>query len=125
MGYSLLADAVVLVHGLFVLFVVFGGLPVLRWPRLAWFHLPAAVWGAGIELSGGVCPLTYLEVRFRRLAGEAGYAGSFIEHYLVPLIYPEGLTRQGQIVLGLLAALLNLAVYGVVFLRHRRGKGRG
>lgn len=122
MGYSLLADGVVLAHGLFVIFVVLGGFPVLRWPRLAWFHLPAAVWGAGIELSGGVCPLTRLEVSFRRLAGEAGYAESFIEHYLVPLIYPAGLTRQGQIVLGLLAALLNLVVYGVVFLRRRRGK---
>lgn len=122
MGYSLLADGVVLAHGLFVIFVVLGGFPVLRWPRLAWFHLPAAVWGAGIELGGGVCPLTRLEVSFRRLAGEAGYAESFIEHYLVPLIYPAGLTRQGQIVLGLLAALLNLVVYGVVFLRRRRGK---
>ncbi|ABB32797.1 hypothetical protein GeomeDRAFT_2076 [Geobacter metallireducens RCH3] len=119
MGYSLLADAVVLVHGLFVLFVVLGGLVVLRWPRLAWLHVPAAIWGAMIELSGKVCPLTYLEVRFRRLAGETGYTESFIEHYIVPLIYPPGLTRGWQIAVGLLVAALNLAVYGVLHRRRR------
>lgn len=122
MGYSLLADAVVLVHGLFVLFVVLGGVAVLRWRRLAWLHLPAAVWGAFIELTGGVCPLTHLEVWLRRRAGESGYEGGFIDHYLVPLIYPPGLTRQWQIVLGLLVVALNLAVYGFILLRRRSGK---
>ena len=119
MGYSLLADAVVLVHGLFVLFVVLGGVAVLRWRRLAWLHLPAALWGAFIELSGKVCPLTYLEVRFRRLAGETGYTESFIEHYIVPLIYPPGLSRKWQLALGLLVVALNLTVYGII-LRWRR-----
>lgn len=124
MWYSLLADGVVAVHGLFVLFVVLGGLAVLRWRRMAWLHVPAAVWGALIELFGGICPLTHLEVWLRRLAGERGYQGGFIEHYLVPLVYPEGLTRGGQIILGLLAAALNLAVYGVI-LRYRRREKNG
>ncbi|AJE02710.1 DUF2784 domain-containing protein [Geobacter pickeringii] len=123
MVFSLAADLVVLVHGLFVLFVVAGGVAVIRWPRLAWLHLPAVVWGGVIELGGGVCPLTFLEVRFRRLAGEAGYAGSFIEHYLVPVIYPAGLTRGGQLLLGILALVWNGVVYGVA-LRRRRKKGR-
>uniref|UniRef100_A0A831XLP0 DUF2784 domain-containing protein n=1 Tax=Geobacter metallireducens TaxID=28232 RepID=A0A831XLP0_GEOME len=121
MAYSLLADAVVLAHGLFVLFVVLGGVAVLRWRRLAWLHLPAALWGAFIELTGGGCPLTHLEVWLRRRAGESGYEGGFIEHYLMPLIYPPGLTRQWQIALGLLVAVLNLAVYGVFLWRRRRG----
>lgn len=120
MGYSLLADAVVLVHGLFVLFVVVGGFAVLRWRGLAWFHLPAAVWGAFIELTGGVCPLTHLEVWLRRRAGGAGYEGGFIAHYLVPLIYPPGLTREWQIALGLLAAALNVTIYGFLLQRRRR-----
>ena len=122
MVYSLLADGVVVVHGLFVLFVVLGGLAVFRWRRLARLHVPAAVWGAWIELSGGVCPLTHLELWLRRLAGEGGYHGGFIEHYLVPLVYPEGLTRGGQIALGLLVAALNLAVYGMILRYPRREK---
>ncbi len=120
MGYSLLADGVVVVHGLFVLFVLLGGLAVLRWRRLAWLHVPAAVWGALIELAGGICPLTHLEVWLRRRAGEAGYEGGFIAHYLVPLVYPPGLTRSWQIALGLAVAALNLAVYGFMLLRRRR-----
>ncbi|WP_306532478.1 DUF2784 domain-containing protein [Geobacter sp.] len=120
MGYSLLADAVVLIHGIFVLFVVLGGVAVLRWRRLAWLHVPAAVWGALIELTGGVCPLTHLEVWLRRRAGEQGYEGGFIDHYILPLIYPAGLTREGQIALGLLVVALNLAVYGFILLRSRR-----
>lgn len=124
MGYSLLADGVVVVHGLFVLFVVLGGLAVLRWRRLAWLHVPAAVWGALIELSGWVCPLTHLEVWLRRRAGGVGYEGGFIEHYLVPLVYPPGLTREWQVALGLLAVTLNLAVYGVI-LRYRNRQKNG
>jgi len=120
MGYSLLADAVVLVHGLFVLFVVLGGVAVLRWRRLAWLHVPAALWGALIELTGEVCPLTHLEIWLRRLAGGTAYEGGFIEHYLVPIIYPPGLTRQWQIVLGFLVVILNLAIYGAILRRRRR-----
>ena len=111
MPYAVLADLVVVVHALFVLFVVFGGLAVLRWRRFAWFHLPAAVWGVAIELGGWVCPLTYLENYFRRLGGESGYSGTFIEQYLEPLLYPLGLTEQSQLFLGLAAFLINLAIY--------------
>ncbi|WP_298435146.1 DUF2784 domain-containing protein [Geobacter sp.] len=125
MVFSLAADLVVLVHALFVLFVVAGGVAVIRWPRLAWLHIPAAVWGTLIELGGGVCPLTFLEVRFRRLAGEAGYAGGFIEHYLVPAIYPAGLTRNGQVLLGILVLLWNGGVYWVALRRWRRQRRKG
>ena len=112
MPYAILADLVVLVHSLFVLFVVFGGLVVLRWRRLAWLHLPAAVWGVAIELGGWLCPLTYLENYFRRLGGESGYSGTFIEQYLEPLLYPLGLTEQSQLFAGLVAFLINFAIYG-------------
>jgi len=111
MLYTVLADMTVLVHALFVLFVVFGGLAVFRWRRLVWVHLPAAIWGGVIELSGWVCPLTYLENYFRRLGGESGYRGTFIERYLEPVLYPLGLTQHTQIILGLLAILFNLLIY--------------
>jgi Protein of Unknown function (DUF2784) len=120
MPYGALADAVLLVHLGFVLFVVLGGLLVLRWPRVAWLHLPAAVWGALIEFTGGVCPLTPLENHWRRLAGQSGYPGGFIDHYVTAVLYPHGLTREVQFVLGLAVVLLNAAVYRRV-LRHRRG----
>ena len=120
MPYSLLADLAMLVHGLFVLFVVCGGLAVVRWPQLVWLHLPASAWGVVIELGGWVCPLTYLENHWRRLAGESGYAGSYIRHYLEPVLYPLGLTRTGQVLLGVLALLINLAVYAVLLRRLRR-----
>lgn len=111
MPYAVLADLTVFVHALFVIFVVFGGLAVLRWRRLARLHLPAAVWGAAIELGEWVCPLTYLENHFRRLGGEGGYRGTFIEQYLEPLLYPLGLTRETHIILGLAALLVNFLVY--------------
>ncbi|MFJ4290361.1 DUF2784 domain-containing protein [Cupriavidus sp. NPDC089707] len=114
-----LADLVVVVHGLFIVFVVAGGLLVLRWPRLAWVHVPAAVWGVLIEWVGGTCPLTPLENALRRAAGEAGYSGGFIERYLLPLIYPAGLTPAVQFWLGLVVLVVNVAVY-VVWWRRRR-----
>jgi hypothetical protein len=117
------ADLVVLAHFLFILLVVFGGLLVARWPRLAWIHLPAAIWGVLVELMGWYCPLTPLENRLRRAGGEAGYEGGFIEHYLVPLIYPDGLTPRIQIVLGLAVLLINLAVYGWIICRWKRRQG--
>ncbi|HEY6839418.1 MAG TPA: DUF2784 domain-containing protein [Geobacteraceae bacterium] len=88
MLYSILADLGVLHHGAFVLFVVGGGFLVIRWPRLAWIHIPAALWGATVEFTGWICPLTPLENHFRLLAGDEGYSGGFIAHYLVPLLYP-------------------------------------
>jgi hypothetical protein len=109
--YSLLAAAVVALHLAFILFVVLGGLALRRWPRLAWAHLPCAAWGAFVELSGRICPLTPLEIALRRRAGEAGYAEGFIEHYLAAIVYPEGLTRELQLGLGVAVLLLNAAAY--------------
>jgi hypothetical protein len=117
--YRALADLVLVVHFAFVLFVVFGGLLVLRWPRVALLHIPAAIWGVLIEYSGWICPLTPLENSFRRAGGEAGYSGGFIQHYIQPVLYPAGLTRSTQIVLGSLALVVNLTAYGVVMARKR------
>lgn len=119
MVYRLLADLVVVLHFAFVLFVVFGGLFALRWPRAAWIHLPAALWGAGIEFVQGICPLTPLENRLRRLGGEAGYSGGFVERYVTAALYPEGLTREVQLVLGGLVILVNVVVYAMVWRRRR------
>ncbi len=118
MPYGLMADALLLLHGGFVLFVVAGGLLVLRWPWLAWLHLPAALWGAVIEFAGFVCPLTPLENAWRRAAGGTGYQGGFIEHYILPVLYPRALTRNTQLVLGLVVVLLNLFIYWRVFRRR-------
>lgn len=116
--FHLWADVTVVLHALFVLFVLFGGVAALRWRHLAWYHLPAALWGAAIELGGWICPLTYLENHFRRLAGGSGYGITFIEHYLEPLLYPLGLTRHSQFVFGISALCINLALY-IVFWHHR------
>jgi hypothetical protein len=109
--YLVLADAVLVVHLAFILFVVLGGLLVLRHPRLIWLHLPMAAWGALIEFAGWICPLTPLEMRLLRLGGEEAYSGDFIGHYIVSLIYPEGLTRELQFLLGALVLAVNAAVY--------------
>jgi uncharacterized protein DUF2784 len=111
MNFHFWADMVVFLHATFVFFVLFGGVAVLRWRRLAWLHIPAALWGAIIELGGWICPLTYLENYLRRMAGGAGYGVTFIERYLEPMLYPLGLTRHTQLVFGLSALLLNLAIY--------------
>lgn len=121
MIHRFLADAVLVLHLGFILFVVLGGLVVLRAPRLAWLHLPAVVWGACIEVFGWICPLTPLENRLRALGGEDGYAGGFIEHYLTALIYPAGLTRNLQFLLGMLVVAINLAVYLRLWQRRRKG----
>jgi hypothetical protein len=118
--YRVLADVVLMVHLAFVLFVVLGGLLVLRWPRLAWLHVPAAIWGVLIEYTGWICPLTPLENSYRTRGGEAGYTGGFIQHYIQPVLYPAGLTRGTQIVLGSLALLVNLTAYFVVIARRNR-----
>lgn len=116
----LLADVVLLLHAAFVLFVMLGALLVLRWPRLAWVHVPAVLWGAGIEFTGRVCPLTPLENHLRRLAGDEGYAGGFVEHYVFPVLYPDGLTRNAQLVLGVLVLVINVTVYGWAIRRRHR-----
>ena len=114
------ADAVMLLHLAFVLFVVFGGLCVLRCPRMALAHVPAFLWGAWIEVSGGTCPLTPLENALRHRAGEAGYESGFIERYLYPLLYPPGLTRDAQLWVAAAVLVLNGLLYGWLLLRRRR-----
>ena len=124
MLYSWLADLIVFLHLGFVLFVVFGGLLVLRRPRVIWLHLPAALWGAAVEFGGWLCPLTPLEIWLRTRAGGEGYRGDFIEHYLMPILYPAGLTRVNQLVLGLVVVAVNAAVYGWLWRRRSRRESR-
>jgi Protein of Unknown function (DUF2784) len=119
-SYGTLAELVVALHFAFVVFVALGGFLALRWPRVAWVHLPAALWGALIELVGWVCPLTPLEKWLRAEAGLAGYRGGFVEHYILPVLYPAGLTRGVQLFLGAVVVLVNGAVYWAV-LRRRPG----
>lgn len=119
MAYRAAADAILVSHLAFVLFVVFGALLLLRWPLLAWLQIPAVVWAAFIEFSGTICPLTPLEVALRQRAGQAGYGGGFIDHYLVSLLYPEGLTQNTQTMLGAAVVAINTAIYIVAF-RHWR-----
>jgi hypothetical protein len=116
--YRLLADLVSIVHLAFIVFVVLGGLLVVRRPRVAWLHVPAVVWGACIEFLNAPCPLTPLEQQFRRLGGQAGYDGGFIEHYVTAIIYPDGLTRGMQITFGALVVLINLVVYSRAWRRR-------
>lgn len=111
MIFSLLADVVLLLHLAFILFVVLGAFLARRFPRLVWLHLPAAAWGALVELAGWVCPLTPLENHLRRLGGEAGYEGGFIGRYLLPVVYPEALSRQLQVALGLGVIVINVVAY--------------
>ena len=118
-----MADATVIVHLAFILFVVFGGLLALRWRRVVWLHVPAALWGAAVEFTGRICPLTPLENRFRLASGAPTYHSSFIAHYLVPIIYPADLSREMQIALGLMVVVLNAAIYGALW-RRRAGAGR-
>lgn len=117
MIYRLLADFVLILHFLFIVFVVFGGLLVFRFPRIALAHIPAACWGTFIELTGGLCPLTGMEVRLRQIAGDAGYSGSFIEYYILPIIYPAGLTRDIQFSLAGVVILINIVIYGIILYR--------
>lgn len=120
MTYRLLAELVVALHLGFILFAVFGGLLALGRRRWAALHLPAMAWAALIEFAGWGCPLTPLENWLRRAAGEAAYEGDFLERYLVPLIYPPGLTRSHQVALGIALLAFNLVVYSVLWRRRPR-----
>ncbi|MEM7397091.1 MAG: DUF2784 domain-containing protein [Verrucomicrobiota bacterium] len=120
MIYRLLADGVLLFHFAFILFGLFGGLLILRRRIFLWIHLPVVAWIVAIEFVGWICPLTPLENRLRAAGGEAGYQGGFVEHYILPIIYPAGLTRNIQIVLGLIALGINGLIYGLVWRRLRR-----
>ncbi|RKZ47507.1 MAG: DUF2784 domain-containing protein [Gammaproteobacteria bacterium] len=112
---TLLADLVLIAHLLFIIFVIFGGLIVLKWHRAMWLHIPCAIWGALIEFFGWICPLTYLENYFRQLGNGGSYEGGFIQHYLMPIIYPQGLTTGIQILLGVIVAVINLVIYYFVW----------
>jgi len=118
MIYGILADIVVLVHAAFALFAGFGGFLVLRWRRLAWLHIPAVLWAALVEMAGWICPLTPLENLLRHRAGKVIYHSDFIEHYLMPVLYPAALTRKLQTALGLAVLFINVSVY--VWVWHRR-----
>jgi hypothetical protein len=120
MIYRALADAVVVVHGLFVAFVILGAFLALRWRWLVWLHAPAVIWGVLIEYAGWICPLTPLENSLRARAGETAYSGDFIQHYLLGALYPHGLTRSTQWILGSIALLVNLVAYTLVIRKRSR-----
>jgi hypothetical protein len=124
MLYRALADLVVILHLGFVVFAVGGALLVLRWRRAAWVHIPAAIWAALIEFAGWVCPLTPLEKWLRLQGGGGGYPGGFVAHYILPVLYPRGLTREVQIVLGILVVLINLGIYGWLIGRRVKSASR-
>jgi len=122
MFFRVAADVVLVVHFAFVLFVIFGGLLALRWRRVAWLHIPVALYGATIEFLGFICPLTPLESALRKAGGEAGYSGGFIDHYITAAIYPAGLTRAIQLWLGTGVLVLNAAVYHLWLRKLRRAR---
>jgi hypothetical protein len=109
--YSLAADSVVVIHLAFILFVILGGLTLFKWPWMIWLHVPTAVWGVLVELLGAPCPLTPLENHLRRIGDAEAYSGGFIDHYIMPIVYPPGLTRGTQVVLGVLILAMNFAIY--------------
>lgn len=124
MSFRLAADGVLLLHLGFIVFALIGGALAVRWTWIPFIHLPAAFWGAFVELTGRVCPLTYLENHFRIQAGQSGYTESFIEHYLLDVIYPSGFTRGIQFVLAGVVIVVNIAIYAWLFHRRRRDASR-
>ncbi len=124
MAHLLAANAVLVVHLMFICLVMLGGLAVPRWPRFALIHVPAAVWGALVEGMGWYCPLTDLENALLRRAGEAGYAQTFLERHLLAVIYPDGLTRETQFWLAAAVVLINVAIYGWVIGKRSRDRSR-
>ncbi len=120
MGYRIAADAVVLLHLGFIVFALAGGSLVLRWPVVALAHVPAMAWATSIELTGRLCPLTTVENRLRAAAGARGYTGGFVEHYVIGIVYPAGLTRQDELVLAAVVVIVNVLVYAWVLTRRRR-----
>lgn len=122
MFFRFAADGVLLLHLAFILFALFGGALAARWRWMPFVHLPTAAWALFVELTGRSCPLTYLENDFRTRAGQSGYAESFIEHYLLSVIYPAGLSREVQFVLAAIVLVVNIAIYSYHYCLHRRGK---
>ena len=123
MLYGLAADSTLVLHFAFIAFVMFGALLALRWRWIPLVQLPAAAWGAYVEISGRLCPLTGLENHFRALAGQGGYPESFVERYLLPIVYPTGLTRHVQVLFAAIVLAVNLAAYGLVLWRRFRRNG--
>ena len=119
MFYGLLADIVVIIHFGFVLFALFGGFAVYRWRKVLVFHLASVVWAVVVEVLGLICPLTPLENRFRRMAGQAGYETDFVGRYLMPVLYPEGITRETQILFGFTVLAINVLIYAFLWRRLR------
>jgi hypothetical protein len=118
---GVLADGVLIAHLAFIVFVMLGGLLVLRWPKVVWLHVPAVLWGIYVEISGRICPLTPLENSLREAAGQIGYRGGFIEHYVTALIYPDGLSRSIQMVLAAVVITANATVY-LLLIRKTRAR---
>ena len=122
MLYSIFADIVIFVHFMFIVFVLTGGFLVLRWHKLIWLHIPAAVWGMLVEFTGWFCPLTDLENWLMLQLGQQGYAISFVERYILPIIYPAQLTRDTQFVLGMIVVIVNIVAYGLIWRQSRSGR---
>ena len=121
MAFRLAADGVLLLHVAFILFVLLGAVMALRWRWMRYVHVPAAAWGFFVELTGRACPLTYMENYFRIKAGQTGYADSFIEHYILNIVYPIAITRNVQFVLAGVVVVVNVAIYGWLLYRWRHG----
>lgn len=117
-------DTIVLLHFIFVLFVLFGAVLLLKWQKLIWLHIPAVIWGIMVELNGWLCPLTPLENRLRQEAGLGLYHGDFVMHYIMPVLYPVNLTRTTQVLFGLIVIIVNLGIYFYVFRIRRRRPGK-
>ena len=122
MIYSFLADLLVVFHLVLILYVIAGALLIVKWPKTLWLHLPSCFWGMTIEFTGWICPLTPWEIQLRRLAGEEGYTGSFIEQYLIPIIYPSGLNWENQMLLGSIVLIVNLSLYTLILIKRRKRK---
>lgn len=123
MYYLFLADIVVLMHLMFIVFALLGGVLAIRWPVVIWIHLPMAIWGAMVEFGGWMCPLTPLENWLRLQGGVSEYPGDFLAHYLLPILYPAGLTRKIQAMLGTVVLVVNFSIYGYIIYRYRHTKG--
>ena len=122
MIYSFLADLLVVFHLVFILYVIAGALLIVKWPKTLWLQLPSCFWGMTVEFTGWVCPLTPWEIQLRRLAGEEGYTGSFIEQFLIPIICPSGLTREVQMLVGGTVLIVNLSLYTLILIKRRKRK---
>ena len=120
MLYSLTADILILIHLSFICFVLIGGFLALKWKWLIFLHIPCIIWAVLIEFYGWICPLTPFEQQLRQAGGEAGYSGGFIDHYIVSIIYPSGLTHKMQLFLGILVILINIAAYALVVIHYRK-----